>query len=116
MLQGDPRLGSVARQTILVTANDRHWSIASLWEVAIKISIDKLDLATDWRAIVDREMLVNGIRWIPIHPEHCVRVAGLPFLHRDPFDRLLIAQAQVEGMVLLTADDRFAPYQVPVLW
>lgn len=116
MLHGDPALSARAREVVLDGDNQLHWSIASLWEVAIKLSIGKLDLAPDWREIISREMRLNGIHWLAIRPEHCAQVAALPFFHRDPFDRLLIAQAQVEGMAVVTADERFSHYEVAIVW
>jgi PIN domain nuclease of toxin-antitoxin system len=61
-------------------------------------------------------MLANQIQWLPIEKSHCWQLLQLPFLHRDPFDRLLIAQAQVEGMTLLSSDAQFQHYAVTILW
>lgn len=116
LISGSDRLSANARQAYLETTNQLFLSVASLWEMAVKISLGKLELKTDWPRRIDREMDANGIRGLAIRPEHCVAVASLPFHHRDPFDRLLIAQAMAEGLSILTADRRFGAYGVPILW
>lgn len=116
LIDGDPKLSSTARSVFLDAANGLYWSVVSIWEVAIKISIGKLDLADDWRQTIEREMAVNAIRWLPIEPGHCELVSQLPFVHRDPFDRLLIAQAKYEHMTMLTVDPQFARYGLSVCW
>ena len=113
---GDPRLGDAARQAFLEPKNRLFLSMASLWEMAIKISIGKLALQPDWPRRIDAEMLANGILWLPIEAEHCDAVSNLPFHHRDPFDRLLIAQALVEDLAVLTADPLFSPYGIKCIW
>lgn len=83
--------------------NDLFFSVASLWEITIKRSLGRDDFKVDPRAL-HRGLLDNGYRELPIHSEHAVAVDTLPALHKDPFDRLLDAQAIVEGITLLTAD------------
>ncbi len=87
-------------------------SIASAWEVAIKSSLGKLRLD----ARFEDGIAESGFVTLPITFAHIERVARLPFHHRDPFDRMLIAQAQAEGLTLVSADRRFALYDVTVLW
>jgi PIN domain nuclease of toxin-antitoxin system len=58
----------------------------------------------------------NGVAWLPVRPEHCERIVALPFHHRDPFDRLLVAQAQAEGLALVSADPKLAAYDVRLVW
>jgi len=116
LINGDDRLSDTARQLYLDRANDLYVSAASLWEIGIKVGIGKLRLAEDWSATIPGEMEANSIRWLPIELAHCVQLSSLPFHHRDPFDRLLIAQALVEGMSLLTADEAMAGYAVDCLW
>lgn len=96
--------------------NELYVSAASLWELGIKISLGKLVLQNDWPTTITNELERNGIRWLPIEMAHCVTVATLPFHHRDPFDRLLVAQALHEDMSLLTADTTLPIYGVKILW
>ena len=85
------------------------FSLASLWEVAIKTSLGRPDFSVDPK-ILHRALLSEGFVELPIQAAHIVRVAGLPWLHRDPFDRLLIAQAMEERLTLLTSDITLAAY------
>ena len=116
MMSADDRLSDRAKVTVLDDRNDLLFSLAGWWEIAIKIGLGKLDLQADWALALRREMRHNGIEWLPIRPEHCERIPSLPFHHRDPFDRLLIAQAQAEELSIMTADPHFAAYGVDVVW
>ncbi len=107
------RLRPVARRLIEDPQHELLFSAASLWEVAIKASLERDDFVADAR-VLRRALLDNGYVELPITGEHAVAVAGLPPLHRDPFDRLLVAQAAVEGVTLLTADAIVAKYPGPV--
>jgi PIN domain nuclease of toxin-antitoxin system len=93
--------------------NQPMFSVVSLWEVAIKTSPGRPDFAVDPR-LLRRGLLDNGYEELPILGEHALAVAGLPPLHADPFDRLLVAQATVEGVLLLTADAAVARYPGPI--
>ena len=86
--------------------------MASAWETAIKISLGKLRFEIPF----DFGIQISGFKGLPITFEHAKRVAVLPHHHRDPFDRMLIAQAQIEGLAIATHDDRFEPYDVEVAW
>lgn len=86
-------------------------SMASAWEAAIKISLGKLQLPRPFQEGVD----ASGFHSLPVAFAHAARVATLPLHHKDPFDRMLIAQAQVEQLTFVTADWRFEPYDVPIL-
>lgn len=112
----DENLSQNAQAAFLDTSNDLYFSAASYWEICIKHSLGKLDLAGNWDKLFDREMTVNTIRWLPIKKEHSRGIISLPMLHRDPFDRLLISQARCEGMTLLTADSHIQQYDVLTLW
>jgi PIN domain nuclease of toxin-antitoxin system len=90
-------------------------SAASAWEIAIKHGLGRLTLPEAPEAFVPRVMAQLGVTPLPIHHRHALRVASLPPRHRDPFDRLLVAQAQIEGVPILSADRGFAHYDVPVL-
>lgn len=115
-LIGNQRLSQRAGAAFLDPSNQLFLSAASYWEICIKRSIGKLVLAEDWKQSVEREMQINDIRWLPIERSHCQAIIGLPWIHRDPFDRLLIAQAREEGMAILTADEYIPQYGVATIW
>jgi PIN domain nuclease of toxin-antitoxin system len=108
----DLRLGPNARALIAQT-DDVRLSAASAWEIAIKTSIGKLKLPAN--ADIGRELERDGFRQLPVSIAHADAVRRLPLLHRDPFDRLLIAQALTEGLTILTSDEAIATYNVAVL-
>ena len=103
------RLSAKARTLLLDPANQLLFSAASLWEISIKNGLDRADFKVDPRRLW-RLLLVNGYREIPVTSEHTVAVNALPTMHKDPFDRILVAQARVEGLLLLTADKAVAKY------
>ena len=103
------RLSSKARALLLAPANQLVFSSASLWEISIKNGLARSDFNVDPRRLW-RMLLVNGYRELPVTSEHAVAVSDLPPLHKDPFDRILMAQARVEGLTLLTADKAVAKY------
>lgn len=109
-------LSDLAKTTFEETGNDIYLSAASYWEISIKISLGKLEVTPDWVVRFDQEIVVNSIRWLPITKEHCQQLLYLPRIHNDPFDRLLIAQAKVEAMTLLTADTNIQQYPISTLW
>ena len=94
-------------------ANTLWFSAASIWEVAIKRALDRPDFRTE-PGVLRGGLLANGYRELPIEGRHCLLLAALPRLHGDPFDRMLLAQAQSEGMLLITADRALAAYDGPV--
>jgi PIN domain nuclease of toxin-antitoxin system len=94
-------------------ANSLYFSAASIWEVAIKRALDRSDFDVDPHAL-RRGLAANGYIELPVTSRHGASVAGLPPIHKDPFDRLLIAQAIVEGVTLLTADAKVAAYPGPI--
>lgn len=108
-----PRLSSQARLLIDDPDNELLCSIASLWEIAIKSALGRPNFRVDPR-LFRRNLLNNGYQELVVTGEHAVAVANLPPLHRDPFDRLLVAQSIVEGITLLTSDPRMAQYPAPV--
>ena len=91
-------------------------SAASSWEIAIKYARGKLPLPLAPAEYVPDRMRLSGVAALPVTHSHALHVANLPHHHRDPFDRLLIAQAQLDGLTILTADKVFEQYDVPVLW
>ena len=93
--------------------NELFFSAASLWEVAIKSSLGRRDFELDPH-VLRRGLLDNGYREIPVTSEHAVAVANMPPIHKDPFDRILVAQAIIEGITLLTADEVLQQYSGPI--
>jgi PIN domain nuclease of toxin-antitoxin system len=112
----DERLGPSASAVIGDAAIVKVRSVASLWEIAIKLSLGKLELGTSLDRFLAEEVEGRELDLLAIKNTHLIRVAGLPFHHRDPFDRLLIAQALVEGLPIATANPRFAAYGVRTIW
>ena len=111
---GQPeRLSKEARALIESPQNELFFSSASLWEVVIKRGLGRDDFKVDAR-LLRRGLLDNGYSELPIGSEHVVAVDNLPPIHKDPFDRVLVAQAQVEGITLLTADPTVAEYPGPI--
>jgi PIN domain nuclease of toxin-antitoxin system len=111
---GQPeRLPATARAMIEDAANPLVFSAASLWEIAIKTSLKRVDFRAD-PALLRRGLLDNGYTELAITGRHAVAVAGLPPLHKDPFDRMLIAQATADGLLLLTVDPAVAQYSGPI--
>ena len=104
-------LSTAARQALADAANERFVSIASLWVIAVKMSIRKLDFAEDFAKALDDIAAAA----LPITLEHVARIQSLPLRHRDPFDRMMIAQALVDGLTIVTRDRQFQAYGVPVL-
>ena len=115
MMAGE-NLSATARQALLEPQNDLYLSAASYWEICIKLSLGKLQLSPQWAEVFDDEMKVNRILWLPVERLHCRRLLDLPHIHADPFDRLLIAQAQVENLTLMTADSSLRNYNVATIW
>lgn len=116
MIADGERLSSRARQVFLDKNNMLYFSAVSLWEISIKYSLGKMELAPDWPESIRREMQANTIQWLPVEMEHCVQVSQLPFHHRDPFDRMLISQAIVEDMALLSSDRQMKAYSTRCIW
>jgi PIN domain nuclease of toxin-antitoxin system len=111
---GDPkRLSRKARTLIEAKGNTLFFSAASLWEIVIKSQLGRTDFKADAR-VLRRALLDHGYGELPIASEHVVAVECLPPIHKDPFDRILVAQAVVEGITLLTSDERVARYPAPV--
>ncbi|HEU5351013.1 MAG TPA: type II toxin-antitoxin system VapC family toxin [Terracidiphilus sp.] len=111
MVNGNLRVGTRERE-LIANAKEVYISSATLWEIAIKFSAGKLRV--DMNALLE-EIATGGFRQLPVMNRHAMAVAQLPLLHRDPFDRMLIAQAMAEPMRLLTADARLAAYSELVI-
>ena len=116
-MQVEPeRLGARVRAAIEDQANELYLSAASAWEIAIKHTLGRLPLPMPPAEYVPSRMARAGVRPLPVNEQHALRVASLPLLHRDPIDRLLVAQCQVDGLHLLTAERQFKAYTINVIW
>jgi PIN domain nuclease of toxin-antitoxin system len=113
---GNSSLSQIARSAIEDENNDVYLSVASLWEIAIKISIGKFELSEPFETLIPQQLAENEIELLSISVAHTAMVSSMPFHHRDPFDRLIAAQAQVEQMTLVSADEAFDAYEVTRLW
>lgn len=107
------RLSEKAREMLMDTGNTLHFSVASLWEVAIKSSLGRTDFSVD-AAELRRGLVANDYNELAIESAHVLRLPTLPNLHADPFDRILLAQAMAEGHVLVTSDSKVLAYGGPV--
>jgi PIN domain nuclease of toxin-antitoxin system len=116
LISGDDRLSEIAHKTFLDPGNILFFSVASLWEICIKMSLGKLSLKRGWLKTIQDEMKVNAIQWLSIEMPHCVELTRLPFHHRDPFDRMLVAQAMIDDMQLLSRDSRLSSYEIKRIW
>jgi PIN domain nuclease of toxin-antitoxin system len=115
-IEGDLNLGSTARNLIEEESNQRFLSIVSLWEISIKISLNKLVLQMSFTDLVSQQIHGNAIELLAIQAAHLDELAKIPFYHKDPFDRLIIAQSIVENMAVISKDTAFARYPVTLLW
>jgi PIN domain nuclease of toxin-antitoxin system len=113
-LEGNKSLSKPHRQIISDSQNDVFVSIASLWEIAVKISLGKLTLAKPLADVI-KQIAVENIEVLPILPKHTLQVSTLPFHHRDPFDRIIVAQSQVENLPIVTNDIEFSHYGIKLL-
>ena len=112
----DPQLSSNARVLMTDPSNELLLSPATYWEIAIKISLGKYALPGDFADFMERQVADNNLTVLPITIRHAAVVATLPFHHRDPFDRLLIAQAMTEAVPVLSGDAVFDAYPVTRMW
>jgi PIN domain nuclease of toxin-antitoxin system len=115
-ISGDAKIPERARQLIENPSNGRFLSIASLWEISIKSSLGRLKVPTPLADLVRDHVQANSIELLAISPEHLDHLLKLPFHHKDPFDRLIIAQAICDEMDLVTSDGQFGAYPVSVQW
>ena len=106
------------RAAAALAAPDRRlvWSVASTWELAIKVKAGKISLGVPLSEFLDDRLGSQGVEVLPVEQRHAIRVASLPLHHRDPFDRLLVAQAQIEDVPILSIDTELRAYDVEVIW
>jgi PIN domain nuclease of toxin-antitoxin system len=115
-LLDQPQLSAIARSLIADPANDIETSPATYLEIAIKISLKKYSLPEPFELFMQREIAANAFRVLPIELKHAAALTTMPFHHRDPFDRLLVAQALVEDIPLVSADSILDAYGIKRLW
>lgn len=112
----DPLLSSPAHVTIADPANRIFLSIASCWEIAIKVSIKKIDFGMEYQRFIETQLADNRFELLPIRPDHLQLISELPFHHRDPFDRMLAAQALRDDFPILSKDRVLDLYGVERIW
>jgi PIN domain nuclease of toxin-antitoxin system len=115
-IMGSLRLSGTARALIEDDAHDKLLSTASLWEMAIKLSLGRLTLAEPFGVLIPHQLRVNGIEILNVDIDHLAVLTTLPFHHRDPFDRLIIAQAIMEQFPIVSVDPAFDAYPIERLW
>lgn len=115
-IAGNQKLPLPDRNMIADFDNELYLSIASLWEIAIKVTIGKLELLEPFEELIPKELSKHEIKILPIEIKHLVKIIQLPIHHRDPFDRLIIAQGNVEDYPIISADSVFKAYPVNVIW
>jgi PIN domain nuclease of toxin-antitoxin system len=113
---GDPQLSATARRLIEDPANTKLVSPASYWELAIKISLGKYVLRESYDDFIQHAIVDNGFLILPVEPKHTGALISLAHHHKDPFDRLMVAQAQVEGIPLVSNDSLLDQYGITRLW
>lgn len=114
--EGNPALSPSARAAMEDAGNERFVSHTTAWEVAIKMGLKKLTLQVEYGLLFSQLLKANGWEILPPALDHYQALIALPRYHGDPFDRLLIAQAQVEGLTLVSCDAHFPAYGIPLLW
>ncbi len=112
----DPRLSPRAGAIIRDPDNEVLFSAASAWEIVIKAQLGRITFEDDLAELIPRQVAANGFVSLAVTTDHALQVSALPMLHRDPFDRMLVAQAQREKATLLSADPAVAQYPVETLW
>lgn len=110
------RLSDRARDLLIDSSTDAMVSVASAWEIAIKVANGRLEIDGDPEQWVPERILRHGFSPLPVELPHALRAGRLPAIHRDPFHRLLVAQAQVEGIPIVTSDPAISRYDVDVIW
>ena len=115
-IAGSPLLSAHAQSVIADPTTEVYLSVASGWEIAIKSRLGKLKMPSNLQAFMATQLQLNSIQVLPIQMIHALHVSTLPDHHRDPFDRLLVAQSQIENMPLLTSDPQIVRYGITVIW
>jgi PIN domain nuclease of toxin-antitoxin system len=112
----DDRLSTTARDAIADGGNEVLFSVVSAWEIATKAALGRLTIEGAIGELLPQQIEANAFQVLPIHLRHALRLADLPEVHRDPFDRMLVAQALEEDLAVITGDRQVASYPIRVLW
>lgn len=115
-IMADPKLPPYVGKVISDADNELFFSAASCWEIAIKAQLGRLKLPSSPGIFISEQLAMNAIQVLPIQAHHALHTFNLPHHHRDPFDRMIIAQAQLEEISVLTSDPLFAKYKVKTIW
>jgi PIN domain nuclease of toxin-antitoxin system len=115
-LEDNPRLSDAAKRMLEDATTDAYISVASLWEIAIKIGLHKLQIGEPFDQLFPEQLKRNNFELLGVTVEHLTRLTTLPLHHRDPFDRMLIAQALEDQLVLVGADAAFDAYALERIW
>lgn len=111
-----PQLSAKSKALLEASESERLLSVVSIWEIAIKASLGKLSFQKPLEQFLPEQIRLNGFQILDISMEHALYVANLQFFHRDPFDRLIVAQALVEGLPILSSDSTFDAYEIQRVW
>jgi PIN domain nuclease of toxin-antitoxin system len=116
-LSGDDRLSARARKEY-EGSGELFFSVLSLWEIAVKLALQRSDFELDknWWKEIPKQLVAQGVKRLDVEPEHCRQVSSLPLHHRDPFDRMLIAQAICLKASIVSVDEKFDDYRVKRIW
>jgi len=112
----DPRLPSSVKEIIADGRNELFFSAASCWEIAIKLQLGRISLPEKPDIFIADQLSKNAIRSLPIQASHALYVFNLPPLHRDPFDRIIVAQAKLEKLPVITSDPLIRQYKINIIW
>lgn len=115
-ISDSPKLSALAREVMSDGNNVLYFSAASGWEIAIKAQLGRLQLPNDLESFIPEQLAANNMTVLPVQLHHALHVSMLPRYHRDPFDRILIAQSQVESLPLVTVDAKISRYAVDIIW
>jgi PIN domain nuclease of toxin-antitoxin system len=115
-IRADERLSSRAREIFIAGRNELLLSVASIWEILLKVQVGKIRFEEPAVGYLKRQIFKNNIRMLPILMDHVAHLESLPLHHRDPFDRILVAQSMEENLSLLSADPLMKSYSVSVIW
>ncbi|MFC6103507.1 type II toxin-antitoxin system VapC family toxin [Olivibacter domesticus] len=114
-VNGDNQLSSKAKKSIENERTVNYISVASLWEIAIKISLQKLELGRPF-AQIENIISSNGFQLLPISFDDTIKISTLPFHHRDPFDRIILCQSMTKNLQIISKDKNFKLYNISLLW
>ena len=115
-ITGDNNLSNKTKYLITDLSNQVFVSVVSLWEISIKTGPGKLELSHPFEELIPKQLALNEIDQLPINLDHLAELISLPFHHRDPFDRLIIAQAMVEDLPIISKNSAFPAYSIDVIW